>query len=519
MQQYVKDRGIKFNRPKRMLVSCMKCEQTLFSTRLLKWYMSHGLVVQNITDVIEFCSAPVFRKFVNLVADYRRMAAADDSKAELAHLYKILLVSSYGSMYINRERHTRVKIAGNRRQASIAVNERSFKNLHYLGKDLYEVEIATSKVRHDLPLVVAFNILQNAKVRMLEVYYDFLNVYIMRDMCTLCTMDTDSLYVSLSRETLEECVHPHLKDEYISRQKGSCGQPRTAQDLMLARTCCAACEFTDSRTCGIFKFENVSDAIYALAPKSYVTINYETQAVKLSAKGCRRRPLLQQRPVDIFKAVLDTGDPHHVINRGIRLLDGKVVTYRLLKPGISFQYFKRIVLPTLGGIYTRPLDIVARPVPRNYIIIQIDCPQLAPDHVLEFTLIGNVTVRTIRQAYVFNMARVIKPLDRKLHESILATSDTLQLVKYEQSLHLTSEWIATRENVIEAIVHRRMSQHTHYLSPVVRAQDQPPFANACQYDVFLGMGVTPDELKWRPNFDGGRNILGLLYDKVRTSLS
>ena len=55
------------------------------------------------------------------------------------------------------------------------INSPVFKNMNKLGQDLYEVE--TYKTR----ISVGFFILQYAKLRMLEFYYDCLNHYLIKN--------------------------------------------------------------------------------------------------------------------------------------------------------------------------------------------------------------------------------------------------------------------------------------------------------------------------------------------------
>ena len=55
---------------------------------------------------------------------------------------------------------------------------------------------------------------QYAKLRMLEFYHDFLMKYFSRRDFALIQCDTDSIYMALSTNTLDEAVTPDLKAEY-----------------------------------------------------------------------------------------------------------------------------------------------------------------------------------------------------------------------------------------------------------------------------------------------------------------
>jgi hypothetical protein len=49
---------------------------------------------------------------------------------------------------------------------------------------------------------------QYSKLRMLEFYYDFMDVFVDRRDFQYCAMDTDSAYMALSATSLEEVIKP-----------------------------------------------------------------------------------------------------------------------------------------------------------------------------------------------------------------------------------------------------------------------------------------------------------------------
>jgi len=60
---------------------------------------------------------------------------------------------------------------------------------------------------------------QLAKLRMLEFYYDFLDRYISRRDFELIQMDTDSNYIAISADKLEDIVLPQLRAEFEAKKK------------------------------------------------------------------------------------------------------------------------------------------------------------------------------------------------------------------------------------------------------------------------------------------------------------
>ena len=70
--------------------------------------------------------------------------------------------------------------------------------MNKLGEELYEVETYKSRISVDTPKQIGiFLILQYAKLKMLEFYYDCLNLYLKRNSFELTQSDTDSIYMAI----------------------------------------------------------------------------------------------------------------------------------------------------------------------------------------------------------------------------------------------------------------------------------------------------------------------------------
>ena len=89
------------------------------------------------------------------------------------------------------------------------VNNPRFQKLTELSQNVVEVEMDKRTVKWNLPLQIAFFVYQYAKRRMLEFYYDSIDVFVSRKDFQLLEMDTDSLYMALSAETLEDVIPEH----------------------------------------------------------------------------------------------------------------------------------------------------------------------------------------------------------------------------------------------------------------------------------------------------------------------
>ena len=80
-----------------------------------------------------------------------------------------------------------------------------------LDQDKYfEVEKAKEKLDISLPIQIGYFILQYAKLRMPQFYYDYMDVFVDRADFAYFEMDTDSAYMALPGTTFASVVKPDI---------------------------------------------------------------------------------------------------------------------------------------------------------------------------------------------------------------------------------------------------------------------------------------------------------------------
>ena len=84
---------------------------------------------------------------------------------------KLLGNSGYGKNINNVDRHRDVKYC-TEKAASLMANDRRFRQLDVVVDDAYEMAMNKKTVTYALPVHVGFFVLQFAKMRMLQLYYD-----------------------------------------------------------------------------------------------------------------------------------------------------------------------------------------------------------------------------------------------------------------------------------------------------------------------------------------------------------
>ena len=138
--------------------------------------MKLGLRCIKIHRFIECTPQKCFNGFVQSVVDARREGDENPDSGVVAETIKLLGNSSYGYQIIDRSRHTKTLYL-NDEKTHKAINNRLFRRLNNVSTDIYEVELVKSTVEHREPIIVGFFILQYAKLRMLELYYNFFDKF------------------------------------------------------------------------------------------------------------------------------------------------------------------------------------------------------------------------------------------------------------------------------------------------------------------------------------------------------
>ena len=333
MHDYLQQSGRKRFPEQSKLLGVMSAKKILLYAPLLAWYLNHGLKLTAVYRTIDYEPREIFSWFVNEVANNRRKGDADKDKALLAEVFKLLGNSAYGKFIEAVERHTNTIYTCDEEEVDKSLRSARFKTLEEIGP-AYKVELRKSKINIDRPFQVGIVVYQLAKLRMLQIYYEFPDFYLDRRDFELIQMDTDSMYFALSRERLEDAIRPGYETQFEEEKKRW-----------------LAWDKWSNREPGLFKLEKEGTHAIALCSKCYHIKDSATGQAKVSSKGVNKRQ--NEMRLERFERAL-AGDRDVVVNRGFRMRDGSMYTYEQRKLGLSAYYDKRWVLP--DGIHTEPLE-------------------------------------------------------------------------------------------------------------------------------------------------------------------
>ena len=267
-------------------------------------------------------------------------------------------------MITNKENHKQIVYTGHLSKISSYIRSKRFKTLEEIDEDFFELEMSKKLIKLDTPILLGFAILQYAKLRMLQFYYDCLDKYIDRRDFQLCEMDTDSNYMALSNP-LFDIIRPNLRTEFFDQYgkwfpRLACDHHhnrfvRTASrgDRWEMDDCCKKTNKLDQREPGLFKDEFKGIGIISLNSKTYFCWSDDSSDDKYRSKGLSRRQNKLTR--DQFMSVLNYKTIISGQYTGFRIKQGETFTYQQQKNGLTYIYAKRYVLD--DGINTTPLPI------------------------------------------------------------------------------------------------------------------------------------------------------------------
>ena len=361
MRQYAEEHDI-MSTPRRMLVGSYRGEKILLTTPLLRWYLAHGLVVDRVYQIVEYSPKPCFQHFGECVSTARRNGDVDPDKSIIADTMKLLGNSAYGKTVTNVDRHRDIKYC-TEVGTSALINNKRFRQLDVVTDDAYEITSSKARVTYDLPHHIGFFVYKYAKLRMLQFYYDFVARYVERSLYQYCEMDTDSAYIALAGDSIDDLVAPEHREHYFRNMSqwlpAECcddheeeyvytriaGRSWTAKE-----SCCIARKAFDKRTPGLFKIEWCGDGFIGLCSKTYYCFGASD---KCTTKGLNKRQNTIDK--DAFLSVLTNRRSGSGVNRGFRVRDSSVMTYIQERAALTYFYPKRKVLA--DGLSTAPLDL------------------------------------------------------------------------------------------------------------------------------------------------------------------
>ena len=321
--------------------------------------------MQKVYCFVECIPVKCFKKFVQSAVNARREKDENPNSSVIPETLKLLANSSYGYQIMDRSRHTVTKNLSDEKTHG-AINTKLLKRLDHINDQLYEVELAKAEVEYRRPIIVGFFIFQYAKLKTLELYYNFFDRFCEVNKFEELEMDTDSLYLALSEKKLYDYIQQASIVEWELLTKEDCKDDFTANATtkFFPRTCCTEHKKHDKREPDLFKEEFPCTEMLCLCSKTFCCYDFNSNKYKFSSKSLNKRTLeiCGDGPLAKYRKVLNEFFNSTSTNRVFRTVQHKVAACQQTKRGLIYFHPKRIV--DADGIRTRPLNL------QNNLILQ-----------------------------------------------------------------------------------------------------------------------------------------------------
>ena len=252
---------------------------------------------------------------------------------------KLLANNSYVYQTMDHSRHSVAKYLTDEKTHA-AINKKLFKKLDDVNNPLYEYEFATAQIEHKEPIIVGLFILQYAKLRLLELYYNLFARFCDVNKFEELEMDTDSLYLALAEKELEDCIRPEMRAEWQRLRWNDSVDIFTADAVanFFPRTCCVKHKPHEKREPGFFKEEFRCTEMLCLCSKTYCCYDVTSKKLKFSSTGLNKRLLEESGdgPLEQYRRFLNETVKVTSNNRGFRTNNHSVATYEQVKKGLSY---------------------------------------------------------------------------------------------------------------------------------------------------------------------------------------
>ena len=289
MKTYAEEEGI-MSQPRKKLISSFTLQNGTLITLLLSFYLQLGLVCTKIHRFVENTPKKCFNNFVQSAVDARRKGDENSNSSVVAETMKFPANSCYGYQILDKNRHTVTKYLTDEKTHA-ASNSKLFKRLDHVNNSLFGVDLARAQIEHKEPFIVGFFILQYAKLRMLELYYNFFTKFCNVNKFEELEMDTDLQNLALAEKELEDCIRPEKRAAWQRLRSKDCVDSFTADAVVnfFPRTYFVKHKQHDKREPYLFKEEFRCTEMVCLSSTTYCCYDVTSKKIKISSKGLSTR--------------------------------------------------------------------------------------------------------------------------------------------------------------------------------------------------------------------------------------
>ena len=189
-----------YTKSKKLICDWTDKKKYLIHYRMLKFYVSNGMVVEKIHEVISFKQGRWLEKYISFNTQKRNKVKNDFEKG----FYKLLVNAAFGKFLENVRNRLELELIkiDNVKKINNQQSKLTFNGIHKSYENCDSYTFKQNKVVMDKAIYVGFAILELSKLHMYETYYDKLQPYFGQENLQLHYIDTDGMILSMNTKIL-----------------------------------------------------------------------------------------------------------------------------------------------------------------------------------------------------------------------------------------------------------------------------------------------------------------------------
>lgn len=188
----LREKKIKPAASKKLLASFLPREHYVVHHRLLKYYLSKGLIVSAVHKAFKFREKSWLKAYVDFCTAQRKMARTSFER----DFWKLMVNAIYGKTIEDKRKHKIVQSIFREMLALKRLRSELCESFTIIDEDKILFQLRKSSVYMNKPVCVGFSVLELAKLKMFELHYDNFKAKLGNRVELLYT-DTDSLIYNI----------------------------------------------------------------------------------------------------------------------------------------------------------------------------------------------------------------------------------------------------------------------------------------------------------------------------------
>lgn len=294
--------------------------------RNLQYYVQLGVQVTKLHKVLTFHQEAFMKDYIEFNTEKRKQAKTDFEK----DFYKLINNSIFGKTMENVRLRKDIRLVTSEKRAKKLVCQLNYSSSKIFHENLAAFLMGKCKVELDKPVFIGMAILDLAKLKMLQWYYDYFKPKYPK--ARVLYTDTDSLILDVPTEDIYKEMNPGEYDTSDYPQDHPLHSAKNKKKL------------------GVMKDElkgEVIESYVGLRSKMY-SVNTVNNVEMKKAKGIGKSVVKNELSHSDYEKVLSSGKPMQHENTNLRSINHQIHTVKTVKTSLDSKNDKRVFNTTPG---------------------------------------------------------------------------------------------------------------------------------------------------------------------------